>query len=96
MDDKADMINHPPHYGDSDSPYEVIKIIEFFGFGYRIGNAVKYILRAGKKGDYIEDLKKAQWYLQREIDNAYSHRAKEKESIAEYERKETARKLGSS
>jgi hypothetical protein len=62
-----DLINHPPHY--KGNKFEVIDIIEDFGLSFRLGNAIKYILRAGKKGDRIEDLKKAIWYINREIEN---------------------------
>ncbi len=62
-------VNHPAHYGGADNPYEAIKIIEAYGLGFCLGNTVKYILRAGKKGDAIEDLEKARWYLDREIQN---------------------------
>lgn len=61
-------INHPPHYG-GDTTYEAIKVIEAWGLDFCLGNATKYICRAGKKGDEIEDLKKARWYLDREITN---------------------------
>jgi hypothetical protein len=61
-------INHPQHYG-GDNPYETIKVIEAWQLNFHLGNVVKYISRAGKKGDKIEDLRKAMWYLQREIDN---------------------------
>jgi len=66
----ADKVNHPDHYGGSDNPYEAIKVIEAWGLGFCLGNAIKYILRAGCKGDRVEDLRKAVWYLQREIDTA--------------------------
>lgn len=65
----SDNVNHPDHYGGKDDPYEVIKVIEAWGLGFRLGNAVKYIARAGKKGSRLEDLKKARWYLDREIEN---------------------------
>lgn len=63
-------IDHPHHYGGKDNPYETIKIIENLGFGFHIGNVFKYIARAGKKDPQtkIEDLKKAQWYLERYIE----------------------------
>ncbi len=62
-------INHPPHYG-GDTPYEAIKVIEAWGLGFCLGNTVKYIARAGKKSvDHLEDLRKARWYLDREITN---------------------------
>ena len=60
-------VDHPNHYGGEDNPYEAIKVIEAWELGFRLGNAVKYILRAGKKGSRLEDLKKAKWYLDREI-----------------------------
>lgn len=59
-------VNHPRHYG-GDTTYEVIKVIEAWGLGFNLGNTVKYIGRAGKKGLPLKDLKKAAWYLQREI-----------------------------
>lgn len=65
----SDMINHPPHYGGDkeNNPYETIKVIEAWELGFCLGNTVKYISRAGKKGDALEDLRKAAWYLNREI-----------------------------
>jgi len=63
----VEKIDHPPHYGGQDNPYEAIKVIEAWGLGFHLGNCVKYIARAGKKGSVIEDLKKARWYLDREI-----------------------------
>ena len=66
----ADAVNHPPHYGGADNPYEAIKVIEAWGLGFNLGNTVKYISRAGKKSDMdVQDLKKALWYLAREIGN---------------------------
>lgn len=64
-------INHPSHYGGKDNPVEAIKVIEFYDLNFSLGNVVKYILRAGKKDPktYLEDLKKAAWYLDREIRN---------------------------
>lgn len=61
-----DSVNHPAHYGGEDNTYEVIKVIEAWGLGFRLGNAVKYIGRPGKD-NYLQDLKKARWYLDREI-----------------------------
>lgn len=62
-------VDHPPHYGGAENPYEAIKVIENWGLGFNLGNTVKYIARAGKKmGTYtVDDLKKARWYLDREI-----------------------------
>jgi hypothetical protein len=62
-------VNHPAHYGGQDNPYEAIKVIEAWGLGFNLGNVVKYLSRAGKKGNTLEDLRKAAWYLQREIQN---------------------------
>jgi hypothetical protein len=62
----ADTVNHPKHYG-GDTTYEVIKVIEAWGLGFCLGNAIKYIGRADHKGNRLEDLKKAAWYLEREI-----------------------------
>ena len=66
-----EMVNHPQHYGGEDSPYEAIKVIEAWELDFHLGNTVKYISRAGKKGSdkELQDLKKALWYLQRKIDN---------------------------
>lgn len=65
----AETVNHPAHYGGADNPYEAIKVIEAWELGFNLGNTVKYISRAGKKGALLEDLKKARWYLDREITN---------------------------
>jgi hypothetical protein len=62
-----ETINHPSHY--QGQRFEVIDIIEDFKLCFNLGNAIKYILRAGKKGLFTEDLKKSIWYLQREIDH---------------------------
>lgn len=64
-----EAVNHPAHYGGAENPYEAIKVIEAWELPFCLGNTVKYISRAGKKGDRLEDLKKAAWYLQREISN---------------------------
>jgi hypothetical protein len=64
----SDEVNHPAHYG-GDTTYEVIKVIEAWGLGFHLGNAVKYIARAGKKDPRkeLEDLRKAKFYLDRQI-----------------------------
>ena len=62
---KADMINHPPHYTSHPSGVECIQVTEHMNFC--LGNAVKYIWRADLKGSGVEDLKKAAWYIEREI-----------------------------
>ena len=63
-----DPINSPSHYA-AGRKYETIDVIDDWGLGYRLGNSVKYISRAGRKdpAKTIEDLKKARWYLDREI-----------------------------
>jgi hypothetical protein len=63
-------VDHPLHYGGSENPFEPIKVIEHYGLGFHLGNTIKYILRAGHKADnsYLQDLKKARWYLDREIE----------------------------
>lgn len=60
-------VNHPQHYG-GDTTYEAIKVIEAWKLDFHLGNTVKYIARAGKKGDALEDLQKAEWYLRRKIE----------------------------
>jgi hypothetical protein len=67
--EKEEAVNHPSHYG-GDTPYETIKVIEAWKLNFNLGNCVKYISRAGKKSDYLEDLQKAHWYLSREIARA--------------------------
>lgn len=66
----SNSVDHPPHYGGQDNPYEAIKVIEAWGLGFHLGNVVKYLSRAGKKGAALEDLKKARWYLDRAIARA--------------------------
>lgn len=62
---EPDPVNHPPHYNQHPSGVECITIIEHMGFN--LGNAIKYIWRADLKADAIEDLKKARWYIDREL-----------------------------
>ena len=66
----SDPVNHPSHYGGENNPYEAIKVIEAWGLGFNLGNTAKYIARAAHKGRRVEDLKKARFYLDREISNA--------------------------
>lgn len=63
---KPENVVHPAHYG-GDTPYEAIKVIRAWGLGFNTGNAAKYICRAKHKGNEIEDLKKAAFYLRDEI-----------------------------
>jgi len=62
----TDMVNHPPHY--KAGGVETIDFIEAKELGYHLGNVVKYVSRADHKGNKLEDLKKAQWYLARAIE----------------------------
>ncbi len=69
MSDPA--VEHPAHYG-GDTQFETIKVLEAWltpeqFSGFLRGNALKYLSRAGRKGDVVEDLRKAAWYIDREI-----------------------------
>ena len=63
--------NHASYYGGEDNPYEAIKVIDAWNLDFCLGNVVKYISRAGKKGNNSaeQDLKKALWYLEHEIES---------------------------
>lgn len=61
---KEDVVNKPKHYNVGLEPIEAI---ESWKLGYNLGNVIKYVARADHKGKRIEDLKKARWYLDREI-----------------------------
>lgn len=61
----SNVIDHPSHY--NRGKIEVIDFIEDQGLSFHLGNVIKYIARAGSKGDKLEDLKKARWYLDRYI-----------------------------
>lgn len=69
--DKKEMVNNPAHYGGKSNPYETIKVIRAWGLdkNFNLANTVKYLSRAGKKDSspFIEDLRKALWYLTDEI-----------------------------
>lgn len=64
--DTSDLVNHPPHY--TNGGIETIDFIEAKDLNYRLGNVIKYVSRAEKKGEPLQDLKKALWYLQRDIE----------------------------
>lgn len=66
-DTENDIVNRPAHY--TDGKIEVIEYIEDKKLGFCLGNAIKYISRAGKKdpSKEIEDLQKAKWYIERRI-----------------------------
>lgn len=68
---KEDVINHPSHY--TRGKIEVIDFIEDQQLPYHLGNVIKYVARAGYKGDKLEDLKKARWYLDRYINEVMQH-----------------------
>ena len=70
-------INHPKHY--QGNGLEAITVIEAFNLGFALGNAIKYILRAGNKGCKIKDLKKSVWYIQREIESLETSQTELKE-----------------
>lgn len=68
----SDLVNHPAHYG-GDTVYETIKVLEAWltpeqFIGFCRGNAIKYASRAGKKGDAAEDMAKARFYTDYEVD----------------------------
>lgn len=65
MESAHDLVNHPQHY--KSGGMEAIDVIEAFGLGFHLGNAAKYILRADRKGASLQDLRKADWYLKREV-----------------------------
>lgn len=67
---EKEKVNHPPHYGGGDNPFEAIKVIEAWQLDFCLGNTIKYISRAGKKSKEteIQDLEKALWYLQRKVE----------------------------
>lgn len=71
MENNKEMVKNPDHYGGAENPYEAIKVIENWSLDFHLGNTVKYISRAGKKypEKELEDLLKAQWYLNRRIKN---------------------------
>lgn len=63
----SDAVNHPKHYNAHPSGVECVDVAEHYGFN--VGNAIKYLWRAGLKStDPIEDLRKAVWYVNREIE----------------------------
>lgn len=79
----SDPVNHPPHYK-APNGLEAIDVIEGFGLGFHRGNAVKYLLRAGRKGDAAQDLRKARWYVQRELDRIAGTAPQPSGALAQY------------
>jgi len=89
---KAEAVEHPQHYGGGLNVYEHIKVVDAWGLGYRLASCTKYICRAGKKAgaDPIEDLKKARFWLDSEIQRqeaARDQRAKEMQAAADLARR---------
>lgn len=87
MDTQHDPVNNPKHYTQHPSGIEAIQITEHMSFC--LGNAVKYVWRADLKNDAIEDLKKAVWYIEREIDRrkrltAAQYQPPKEPSVGEY------------
>ena len=62
------QIEHPDYY--LQNGLEVIDFIEAYKLNFNLGNVVKYVARAGNKGNRIDDLRKAQWYLNHEIEQS--------------------------
>lgn len=71
MKQPNDPVNHPPHYTGHPSGVECITVTEHHNFC--IGCAIKYLWRAGNKGDAVQDLRKAIWYIEREINRLHHH-----------------------
>ena len=63
--EEKEMVDHPSHYNQG---IETIEYIESWSMNFNTGNVIKYVTRAGYKNNQLEDMKKAMWYLQREID----------------------------
>lgn len=85
-----DPINHPRHYTSHPSGVECIQVVEHFPFN--IGAAIKYLWRAGLKGDAIEDLQKAEWYCRREQERRQQHERRKVPAISESKAVDAARK----
>lgn len=79
----TDAVDHPPHYRGANG-VEAIDVVEGFELNFRLGNSVTYILRADRKGEPLKDLKKARWYLDREIGKREAPQAGELKELAEY------------
>ena len=76
---EPDAVNHPSHY--TQGKYEVIDVIEDWNLGFNLGNAIKYIGRAGHKDDIVQDLEKAKWYIEREIKRLKQNELKDDDCI---------------
>jgi hypothetical protein len=72
LGEATEAVDHPKHYNAHPSGIECIAVVEHMGFN--LGNAMKYIWRCDEKRDAIEDLKKARWYVEREIEKRLKER----------------------
>lgn len=70
-------VNHPQHYNSHPAGIECIDVVEHMNFN--LGNAVKYIWRADEKGNAIQDLEKAKWYIEREINRRKAENDRKKQ-----------------
>jgi hypothetical protein len=75
-----DSVEHPQHY--TFGGVEVIDAIEAWALGFHLGNVVKYVARAAHKGNHLEDLRKARWYLDREIQRLQPDAGRVKETLS--------------
>lgn len=75
MSEPQEMVDHPRHYNSNNSGVECIEVVEHMSFN--VGNAVKYLWRADDKGDPIENLRKAEWYVKREIEKRLKEKTNE-------------------
>lgn len=78
-----DPVNNPKHYK-APNGLEAIDVIEGFGLGFHRGNAVKYLLRAGKKDDAAQDMRKAAWYVARDIERLSGEMPQPSSVLAQY------------
>ena len=76
MEEVNKNVSHPSHYNQG---IEAIEVIESWDLNFSLGNAIKYILRSPYKGKQIEDLEKARWYIDREINRLKDEEAHRKE-----------------
>lgn len=75
-----ELVNHPEHYG-GDSEYECIKVLEYWNteeefLGFCKDNAIKYLCRAGKKNETVQEWKKALWYINKGIEYIENHKTR--------------------
>jgi hypothetical protein len=89
-DPNRETVNHPAHY-DIGNGLQIIDVIEGLGLDFPLGSAMKYIARAGRKGDRLEDVKKAVWCLRRVIERAEAGPAPATERVLRAVRDERGR-----